>query len=262
MGESSSTVQDRWGLRSVPDDLARRYLAEGWWTDATLGGMVADGLGGKGRTGFEVHSQVRPWKGTLRRCRPGGPCAGRCPAGQGRGPGRRRRRPAARTGWRPASPSGPSAYLGAVVVPIVHFYGPKEVEYIVRVTSPRGGGDRRPVRAQRLPGHLLRAAGAADRAAVAGGRRHARPGPARRGPRRSRRCSTTSPSPARSAVDPDSPAIIGFTSGTTRDPKGVVHSHRTIGCETRQLDCLFPRGGPPQITGRRWATSSGCSMRS
>jgi acyl-CoA synthetase len=29
----------------------------------------------------------------------------------------------------------------------------------------------------------------------------------------------------------------------------VVHSHRTIGCETRQLDHMFPTGGPPQITG-------------
>jgi acyl-CoA synthetase (AMP-forming)/AMP-acid ligase II len=53
--------------------------------------------------------------------------------------------------------------------------------------------------------------------------------------------------PAR--VDPDAPAVVGFTSGTTRDPKGVVHSHRTIGCETRQLDYMFPGGGQPQITG-------------
>jgi acyl-CoA synthetase (AMP-forming)/AMP-acid ligase II len=57
------------------------------------------------------------------------------------------------------------------------------------------------------------------------------------------------PITAPAQVDPDAPAIVGFTSGTTRDPKGVVHSHRTIGCETRQLDYLFPTGGPPQITG-------------
>jgi acyl-CoA synthetase (AMP-forming)/AMP-acid ligase II len=50
-------------------------------------------------------------------------------------------------------------------------------------------------------------------------------------------------------VDPDAPAIVAFTSGTTRDPKGVIHSHRTIGFETRQLEYFFPKGGPPQITG-------------
>ena len=41
-----------------------------------------------------------------------------------------------RTGWRPASRSGRAAYLGAVVVPIVHFYGAKEVDYILRATEP------------------------------------------------------------------------------------------------------------------------------
>ncbi|HUA96278.1 MAG TPA: AMP-binding protein, partial [Acidimicrobiales bacterium] len=51
------------------------------------------------------------------------------------------------------------------------------------------------------------------------------------------------------AVDPDAPALVGFTSGTTRDPKGVVHSHRTIGFESRQLSGLTPTDGPPSITG-------------
>ena len=65
----------------------------------------------------------------------------------------------------------------------------------------------------------------------------------------SRPCWTAIPSPARCRSTRTRPAIIGFTSGTTRDPKGVIHSHRTIGCETRQLDYMFPQGGPPQITG-------------
>jgi acyl-coenzyme A synthetase/AMP-(fatty) acid ligase len=40
---------------------------------------------------------------------------------------------------------------------------------------------------------------------------------------------------APAAVDPDAPALIAFTSGTTREPKGVIHSHHTIVAETRQL---------------------------
>ena len=45
------------------------------------------------------------------------------------------------------------------------------------------------------------------------------------------------------------PAVIGFTSGTTQNPKGVVHSHETLAFEARQLDFMFPTGGPPSITG-------------
>jgi acyl-CoA synthetase (AMP-forming)/AMP-acid ligase II len=50
-------------------------------------------------------------------------------------------------------------------------------------------------------------------------------------------------------IDPDAPALVAFTSGTTRDPKGVIHSHRTIGYEARQLDDMLPRLGPPPIVG-------------
>lgn len=34
--------------------------------------------------------------------------------------------------------------------------------------------------------------------------------------------------------------MIAFTSGTTRNPKGVVHSHHTLGFETRQLAATYP----------------------
>ena len=141
-----------------------------------------------------------------------------------------------------------SAYLGAVVVPIVHFYGAKEVEYILGATCPHvvvtadrfGHNDYLPVYEALLGDR------SGTRWLVAGET------PQRELPPTATAFGSVLDAAAVSqpaVVDPDAPAIIGFTSGTTRDPKGVVHSHRTIGFETRQLDYLFPEGGPPQITG-------------
>ena len=141
-----------------------------------------------------------------------------------------------------------AAYLGAVVVPIVHFYGPKEVDYILGATEPDvvvtvdrfGYTDHLAVYPDLLARRgdpLWLVVGDTPAASLPAGRH-----PVRRPPRwRSGR------SPA--AVDPASPAIIAFTSGTTQNPKGVIHSHDTLACEVRQLDQMFPVGGPAQITG-------------
>ena len=248
VGEMGNAVGDRWPLRTVSDELAHRYRSAGWWNDDTLGALVAHGLGRMGTTPFRVRSSVHPWEGSLADVdRSARALAGALRA-EGVGPGDvvAFQLPnwveAGITFWA-------AAYLGAVVVPIVHFYGAKEVDYILRTVAPDVV-----VTADRF-GHndylatyegLL--SGSSARWLVVDGA----PGPERRRPPGARSFASLlegDPVAAPARVDPDAPAIIAFTSGTTRDPKGVIHSHRTIGCEARQLNQLFPMGGPPLITG-------------
>ncbi len=248
MGERPGTGAERWALRPVPESQARRYVAEGWWNDATLGATVADGLTHLGAQTFQVHSKVRPWAGTFAEVDRAARALARSVRARGIGPGSVvvLQLP----NWVEAAISfWAAAYVGAVVVPIVHFYGAKEVEYILRATSPDvvvtadrfGHNDYLAVYTELLQQHpvplwLVAADPDANRAI-----------PRAAIPFASMLEGDTMTAPV--AVDPDAPAIVGFTSGTTRDPKGVVHSHRTIGCEARQLDYMFPKGGPPGITG-------------
>jgi acyl-CoA synthetase len=235
-----------WPLRSVSDDLVERYVAEGWWNDATLGSTVAAGLSTLGSCAFNVHSQFRPWRGTFADVDE----ASRNLAGslRARGLGAGDVVAFQLPNWVEAGITfWAAAYLGAVVVPIVHFYGPKEVEYILRTADPDvvitpdrfghldylstyeallGGGERPWLVVGDTPPADLPSAASPFGSLLDG-----------------------DPVTGAADVDPDAPAIIAFTSGTTRDPKGVIHSHRTIGFETRQLDYMFPGGGPPQITG-------------
>ncbi len=52
-----------------------------------------------------------------------------------------------------------------------------------------------------------------------------------------------------STPTPPVPALVAYTSGTTADPKGVIHTHRTIGFEVRQLGSMQPTQAPPTLTG-------------
>jgi acyl-CoA synthetase len=234
-------------VRSVPPDVARRYRADGHWTDATLGSMVADGLSDRGRVAFEVHSATRPWKGTFADVDRAARSLASSLRAAGVGPGDvvvvqlPNWLEAGVTFWA-------AAYLGAVVVPIVHFYGAKEVDYILSATRPDvvvtaerfGHNDYLATYSEllgRRPGPRWLVVGDTPPSGLPVG---AIPFASMLG---------AEPMAGPADVDPDTPAIIAFTSGTTRDPKGVVHSHRSIGCETRQLDYMYPKGGPPQITG-------------
>lgn len=226
-----------WKLQPVPGELARAYEQSGAWDDRTLGRFLTDSLIVDPGRRFRIWSPTNPYVGTVadayenaRRfaaglrqlgVEPGDVVAFQLP------------------NWFEAAVTFYAcAMLGVVLVPIVHFYGPREVGFILKQSGARvlvqvaqiGNrdylADLDPLRAE-LPEleyvvvvgqaqsnslHSLRASDRLFEDLVGADRVEA---------------------PAE--VDPVSPALVGYTSGTTADPKGVIHTHQTLGFEVRQL---------------------------
>lgn len=232
-----------WDLRTVPADLRERYLAEGWWTDLTFAGFMERQITSAPDLTFRVWSDTHPHQGTIGELYERSARLAGALAGLGVGPGDRvvYQIP----NWLEAGVTICAAFrLGAVAVPIVPFYGAREVEFILAqtgakalVTVDRFGHvdhvenlltfrDRLPalehvvVVPSGTPGATL--PGALDFATLLG----------------------ADPFTGTPAIDPDAPAMVGYTSGTTAEPKGVIHSHRTLLFEVVQLDALAPDARP------------------
>ena len=233
--------------RETDEEHARRYLAEGFWTDQSMGALLAAGLRDAAEHPFTVRSDRMPYRGTLgevgalarqvaiglreRGIQPGDPVAFQLP------------------NWVEAAATFYAvAFLGAVVVPIVHFYGTKEVSYILHKTRVKAL-----ITADRF-GHqdfLANLASMRDAlpdlewVSVVGDLGGAGPHDF---PFADLVADEMLAEPA--AVDPREPALIAYTSGTTSNPKGVVHSHRTINAEIVQLSGMQDnRGGPAMLIG-------------
>ncbi|MGC4963258.1 AMP-binding protein [Gordonia sp. DT101] len=216
--------------RQVPTELAEKYVANGWWTDETLGDLLSDGLAASPDARFLVHSATRPWSGTFRDVEL---VARRLASGlrrRGVGPGDvvafqlPNSMEAAAVFWA-------SAFLGAAVVPIVHFYGRKEVSYILGEVTPKVFVT--PESFGRISYDLSVCAdvpivGVIDKDFTD--------------------LLDDEPMADVLAVDPSTCALIAFTSGTTTNPKGVLHSHHSLVHETRQLSAMYPDDRGRQLT--------------
>jgi acyl-CoA synthetase len=226
----------RWAAREIPRPLRERYLAEGAWTDDTLGERVDRSLRAAPHVTVNVWSESRPWHGTYADVRtealrmvtvlaeagiePGDIVAFQLP------------------NWREAVVAFYGLAMGGyVLVPIVHIYGHKEVRFILQQS-----GTRAYVSSDRF-GHVdyLDIVDGAEPTELGALELHLVVGsPEGRPPPRIQRIGwdavdAASPAGTLPAADPDDVCVLAYTSGTTSDPKGVMHSHRTLLAELAHM---------------------------
>jgi acyl-CoA synthetase (AMP-forming)/AMP-acid ligase II len=230
--------------RKIPAELRERYLAEGYWTRDTLAEWLIRAVEAAPDAAFVVHSDVRPARRTFlelfeearrlnaalnaRGLRRGDVVAYQLP------------------NWTEAVTCLFALALGGfVAAPIVHIYGRKEVEFILR-----NSGARAYVSAAAF-GHVDYNE-IVDEAAVAlpaldlhvvVSHETASPGPALE---RLAWSDFVAIEPAAefAPCDPDDVCVLAYTSGTTSDPKGVLHTHHTLLAEMQHIERMSGIDGP------------------
>jgi acyl-CoA synthetase len=238
-------LDDRWCARRVPAVVRERYLAGGFWTDDTLGALVDRSLQAAPDATVNIWSESRPWHGTYadvhsdaRRLvtalgdaglRPGDVVAFQLP------------------NWREAVVAFYGLAMGGyVLVPIVHIYGPKEVRFILGQSRARAY-----ISADRY-GHVdyLDIVDGAPVDSLPDLALHVVVGaPDGQPPARVRRVAwdvvaAAAPASAVGPADCDDVCVLAYTSGTTSDPKGVLHSHRTLLAELVHMRAWITPGSP------------------
>ncbi len=240
----------RWPLRATPTWLARSYRDAGLWTDQTLGQLLGESLSTNARQEFRVWSTTRPYRGTVADVHD---LARRLAGGLARlGIGPDDVVAFQLPNWEEAAATFYGVcLLGAALVPVVHFYGPKELGFILRQS-----GARALVTADTF-GHLdylqgleqlLPAVDTLEHVVVVGSDRASRPqGP----PGAIPLVDLLEAVPVREGpmLDPSGPAVIAYTSGTTSDPKGVIHSHQSLSAELHQAVMTWSPDARPSLMG-------------
>jgi acyl-CoA synthetase len=239
------TGRSRRPVRRVAPADARRYRDEGWWTDDTLGAVVDRSLSAAPDATMHVWSEAAPWHGTYADVHTEARRLVTALHDAGIEPG------AVVAFQLPNSHEAIVAFYalamgGYVLVPIVHIYGPKEVRFILEQA-----GARAYISADRF-GHVdyLDIVDGADDDALPALALHVVIGD--RGPTTRptlRRVGwevvdASPPAPSVVAGDPDDVCVLAYTSGTTTEPKGVMHSHRTLLAEVEHIRGWITPGSP------------------
>jgi acyl-CoA synthetase len=239
-----------WDLRYPSADLARQYRADGWWNDETMIDLAFSGLPKARSASCRVRSLVHPFEGTV---------------GEVWDMGMRLAGALVQLGIREGDvvafqlPNWVEAAaclygllpMGVVVVPIVHIYGSKEVGHIVRqsgarvlITADRFG--RQDYLAnlescvESLPDLEVVIVVSPNGAPVPGFGRTVLSWP--------KVIGDADPIEKTVRVDPDTPVSIGYTSGTTADPKGVIHTHRTLLADLRTWAAFAATDASPPLS--------------
>ena len=234
-----------WDLRAPAPELADGYRRAGWWNDDTLGRLVERGMRAAPAAPVRIWSKTRPWRGTLGDVLD---LSARFAGGLralGVGPGDI---VAVQVpNWvEGAATWFASSMLGAVVVPIVHYYGTHELSYILResharvlVIADRFGAVDHVANLEAVRPDLR----ALEHVVVVGDELPT-------GAARFQDLLDGDRVDTSVTVDPASPALVAYTSGTSANPKGVIQSHRALGAEVRaHLPTLIPSGRRPVLLG-------------
>jgi acyl-CoA synthetase len=249
-------VDQPFGRTLTPPHLQRRYLQAGLWDATPVSVLLSGRLRAHATQSFRVWSKSSPRAmlfGQLDEL------ARRCAAGlRARG---------VRCGDRvvfqlPNSVEAAVtllgvAMLGAVAVPVATFYGRKELVEIVnasgarflvivdQIAERRYADEARDSRPQMPDLDITVVSGStvgSDEVAFT-------------------QLLDAEPISALARSNPDSACMIAFTSGTSGRPKGVIHTHRSLGAEIRShLSTMVPSGAHPQVVASPIAHAAGMTL--